>query len=65
MEREPYRGYFPKLAKSLLVSETLGLDGEARREFAVKGLVLNFVSVSRYMGVYLGPQDQLEAWVKP
>ena len=26
---------------------------------------MNFVSGSRYLGAYLGPQDQLEAWVKP
>ena len=30
-----------------------------------EGLVLNFVSVSRYLGSYLGPQVQLEVWVKP
>ena len=28
-------------------------------------LDLNFVSGSRYLGAYLGPRDQLEAWVKP
>ena len=27
--------------------------------------VLNFVSVSRYLGAYLGPQEELEAWLKP
>ena len=26
---------------------------------------MNFVSVSRYLGSYLGPQEELEAWVKP
>ena len=26
---------------------------------------MNFVSGSRYLGAYLGPQEQLEAWVKP
>ena len=30
-----------------------------------KGLVLNFVNVSRYLGAYIGPQEELEAWVKP
>ena len=33
--------------------------------FAVEGLTLNFVSGSRYLGAYLGPQAELEAWVKP
>ena len=27
-------------------------------------LALNFVSGSRYLGAYLGPQEELEAWVK-
>ena len=26
---------------------------------------MNFVSVHRYLGVYLGPQAELEVWVKP
>ena len=30
-----------------------------------EGLNLNFVSGSRYLGAYLGPQAELEAWVKP
>ena len=30
-----------------------------------EGLVLNFVSVSRYLAAYLVPQEELEAWVKP
>ena len=37
----------------------------AKREFATKGLVLNFFSVGRYLGAYLGPQKELEVWVKP
>ena len=37
----------------------------AKREFAVEGLTLNFASGSRYSGAYLGPQAELEAWVKP
>ena len=30
-----------------------------------EGLTLNFVSGSRYLGAYLGPLVELEAWVKP
>ena len=26
---------------------------------------MNFVSGSRYLGAYLGPQEELEVWVKP
>ena len=35
-----------------------------KREFAMEGLDLNFFSVSSYLGAYLGPWDQLEAWGK-
>ena len=31
----------------------------------VEVLALNFVTVSRYLGAYLGPQEELEAWVNP
>ena len=37
----------------------------SRLEFAVEGLDLKFVSGSRQLGVYLGPQEELAAWVKP
>ena len=36
-----------------------------KRGFVVEDLVLNFVSGSRYLGDYLGLQEELEAWVKP
>ena len=36
----------------------------AEREVSKEGLCLNFVSGSRYLGEYLGPQEELEAWVK-
>ena len=26
---------------------------------------MNFISGSRYLGAYLGPQEELEVWVKP
>ena len=52
------RGYFPKPAKSLSISDTLGQEAAAKQEFAKEGLVLNFVSGSWYLGTYLGPRDQ-------
>ena len=36
-----------------------------KRESAVEVFALNFVSGSRYLGAYLGPQKELEAWVNP
>ena len=65
MRRGTDWGYFHEPAKSLFISDTLGKEEAAKREFAAEGLTLNFVSVSRYLGAYLGPQAELEAWVKP
>ena len=65
MKRGLDQGYFPEPAKSLFISYTPGQEEAAKRESAIKGLALNFVSGSRYLGAYLGPRDQLEAWVKP
>ena len=65
MKRGPDRGYFPELAKSIFISDTPEQEAGAKREFAAEGLVLNFISGSRYLGAYLGPQAELEAWVKP
>ena len=36
-----------------------------KRQFALEGLTLKIVSISRYLGAFLGPQAELEAWVKP
>ena len=65
MERGADRGYFPEPAKSLFISNTPGQEKTAKRGFAVEGLTLNCVSGSRYLGAYLGPQEELEVWVKP
>ena len=65
MERGQDRGYFPDPAKSLFISDTPGQEEATRREFEVEGLALNFVSGIRYLGAYLGPQEELAAWVKP
>ena len=64
-KRRPERGYLPEPAKSLFISDTPGQEEAAKREFALEGLTLNFVSGSWYVGAYLGPQEKLEAWVKP
>ena len=65
MKRGPDKGYFPKPSKFLFISDNPGEEEVAKREFAVEGLTLNFVGGSRYLGEYLGPQAELEAWVKP
>ena len=65
MKRGTGRGYFPKPAKSLFISDTPGQEETAKKEFANEGLCLNFVSGSRYLGAYLGLQEELELWLKP
>ena len=59
------QGYFPDLDKSLFVSDTPGQEAATKKEFSKEGFCLNFVSDSRYLGAYLGPQAELEWWVKP
>ena len=59
MRRGPDRGYLPAPAKSLFILDTQGQEEAAKREFAVEGLTINFVSGSRYLGAYLGPQAEL------
>ena len=65
MERRPDQVYLLNLAKYLFISDTPGQEKATRREFSAEGVELNFVSGSRYLGAYLGPQEELEAWVKP
>ena len=65
MNRGPDQGYSPKPAKTLFTSDTPRQEEAAKREFAVEGLTINFVSGSRYLGAYIGPQAELEVWMKP
>ena len=65
MERGPDRGYSLDPDKSLFIFDLQDLEEVAERGFLEKGLDLNFVGGSCYMGANLGPQKELEAWVKP
>ena len=65
MERGPDQGYLPDPEKSFFISDTPGQEEVVRREFSAGGLVLNFVCGSRYLGGFLGPQEELVAWAKP
>ena len=65
MKRGPDRGYLFEPDKSLFISDTQGQEKAARRGFVKEGLLLNFTRGSQYLGAYLGPQADLEAWVKP
>ena len=65
MKRGSDQGYFPNPSKSLFIVDTPGQEEAAKREFVAEKLDLNFVCGSRYLGAYLGPQEELEVWVKP
>ena len=54
MKRGPEQGYFTEPAKSLFILDTPGQEEAAKREFAVEGITLNFISGSGYLGAYLG-----------
>ena len=64
MKRGPDWGFLPELDKSIFISDTPGQEEAVKREFAVEGLTLNFIIGSRYLGAYLGLQEEHEAWVK-
>ena len=57
MKRGPDRGYFLEPDKSIFISDTPGQEEAEKREFAIEGLTLNFVSGSWCLGAYLGPRD--------
>ena len=59
IKRGPDRGYSPKPAKYLFISDTPGQEAAAKWEFAKEGLVLNVLSGSRYLGAYLGLKSEL------
>ena len=52
MKRGPDWGYFPEPAKYLFILDTPRQEEAAKRGFLKEGLVLNFVSVSRYLGAW-------------
>ena len=60
------QGYFPEPFKSLFVADIPKEEKEAaRREFKRSDLHLTYIYGIRYMGVYLGPSKDIEAWVRP
>ena len=65
MDRELDERYFPEPAKSLFIAAKPEDKDVARGGFKWEGLNINFVDSSRYLGVYLGPREELDAWVWP
>ena len=64
IDRELNRGYFPDPAKPLFVTNNPEEKGSERQEFERAVLHINYVDVIRYLGIYLGPMEELEAWVR-
>ena len=65
MERRSNQGYFPQPTKSCFIADFMEQEEAAKRKFVAEGLEINFVGGRWYLGAYLGPQEELEAWVKP
>ena len=64
IERGTDQGYFPDSAKNFCILDTPGQEEAVRRETVGEGIVLSFVSVSRYLGANISPKEELEACVK-
>ena len=60
MKRGPDHVYFTEPARSLFILDTPRQEEAAKREYAVEGLALNFVRGIRYLGAYLGLQEELD-----
>ena len=65
MDRGRDREYLLEPAKSLFIYDNLEDEEAEMQEFDQVGLNLNCVGGSRYLGDYLGPREELEAWVRP
>ena len=60
MEQGLERGYFPKTAKSMFIADNSKEKEEGNGEIERYGLNLNYLDGGRYLGVYLGPWEELE-----
>ena len=65
IERGPDQGYFRESAKSLFITNDQEYEEEVRWEFDLTGLNITYVDGRRYLGDYLGPREELYAWVRP
>ena len=64
MDRGLGRGYLPETAKSIFIADNPEEKEAARREFEQAGLHLTYIDGSIYLGAYLGPMEELEAWMR-
>ena len=65
MYQEPDWGHFPEPARSISIADNPE-DKEARnREFDQARLHLNCLDVSRYLGAFMEPREEMEEWMRP
>ena len=64
LERGPDRGHFPEQAKSKFIADSTNQETE-KQEIETEGLQLKFDGGSQYLEEYLGPREEVEAWVQP
>ena len=58
-------GVLPQSSQAAFIANNLEDKEAEKREFEREGLNLNYVDGSKYLGDYLGPRAELEAWVWP
>ena len=64
MDQGPDWEYFPDPSKSLFITNKQEEKEKEKKEFEQAGLHLTYVDGSRNLGDYLGPREDLEAWVR-
>ena len=65
MDQGPDQGYFLDTTRLIFISDNSEEKEAEKRKFKQVGLSLNYIDGSRYLVAYLGPKEQLEAWVSP
>ena len=65
LKRGGARGYFPEPAKLLLICNFQTMEETAKQSFELEGLRFNVVLEIQYLGAYIGPAEERDAWVRP
>ena len=63
MELGMDRGYLPKPAKYLFITDNPEEKEASKRKFDRAGLNLKYIDDSQYLGAYLGLRGELEEWL--
>ena len=63
LEWEMDGGYISEPAKSIFIAYLSDQEEGEIWAFVAEGLQIKFVSISQYLGVYIGSKTDLEEWV--